>query len=200
MVENIKWLGHATFRITGEKKIYIDPWKIKDKDEADIILISHSHYDHLSVPDVEKVQGDNSVIITTTDSVSKLSGKIRTLLPREKVEVDGVIIEGVSSYNVNKKFHPKSNNWLGFIININKKRIYYAGDTDYIPEMRDLMDIDIALLPVGGTYTMTGEEAANAANVFKPRLAIPSHWGDIVGSRKDAESFKRLFKGETEIL
>lgn len=200
MVENIEWLGHATFRITGEKKIYIDPWKIREKDEADIIIISHSHYDHLSVPDVEKIQVDKSVIITTADSASKLSGDIKILTPGENVDVNGVIIEAVCSYNVDKDFHPKSNNWLGFIVNINKKRIYYAGDTDYIPEMMDLGDIDIALLPVGGTYTMTSEEAARAANAFKPGLAIPYHWGDIVGSREDAERFKELFKGETEIL
>jgi len=200
MIENIKWLGHATFKIVNKKVIYIDPWKVKEKDSADIILVSHSHFDHLSIEDVEKVRGEGGIVVTTSDSASQLSGDVRTLVPGAKINIDDILIEGVPSYNIGKDFHPRNNNWLGFIITINGKRIYYAGDTDATPEMKMLTNIDIALLPVGGTYTMTCKEAADAANAFKPKIAVPYHWGDIVGSKSDAEKFKELFEGETRIL
>lgn len=200
MIENIQWLGHATFKIVDSKVIYIDPWKVKNDDSADIILVSHSHFDHLSVEDIEKVRGKKCVIITTPDSASRLKGDVRTLAPGGKMNIDDILIEGVPSYNMNKDFHTRTQSWLGFIINIKGKRIYYAGDTDAIPEMKTLQNIDVALLPVGGTYTMTPEEAAEAANAFKPKIAVPYHWGDIVGSKNDAEKFKELFEGETRIL
>ena len=200
MIENIKWLGHATFKIVNKKVIYIDPWKVKEKDSADIILVSHSHFDHLSIEDVEKVRGEGGIVVTTSDSASQLSGDVRILAPSAKINIDDILIEGVPSYNIGKDFHPRNNNWLGFIITINGKRIYYAGDTDATPEMKMLTNIDIALLPVGGTYTMTCKEAADAANAFKPKIAVPYHWGDIVGSKSDAEKFKELFEGETRIL
>lgn len=200
MIENIIWLGHATFKIVNKKVLYIDPWKVKEKDSADIILVSHSHFDHLSIEDVEKVRGEGGIVITTPDSASQLSGDVRTLAPGGKINIDDILIEGVPSYNIGKDFHPRDNSWLGFIITVNGKRIYYAGDTDVTPEMKMLTNIDIALLPVGGTYTMTCEEAADAANAFKPKIAIPYHWGDIVGSKSDAEKFKELFEGETVIL
>jgi L-ascorbate metabolism protein UlaG (beta-lactamase superfamily) len=200
VIENIIWLGHATFKIVNKKVIYIDPWKVKEKDSADIILVSHSHFDHLSIEDVEKVRGEGGIVVTTSDSASQLSGDVRTLAPGAKINIDDILIEGVPSYNIGKDFHPRNNNWLGFIITINGKRIYYAGDTDATPEMKMLTNIDIALLPVGGTYTMTCKEAADAANAFKPKIAVPYHWGDIVGSKSDAEKFKELFEGKTVIL
>lgn len=200
MIENIIWLGHATFKIVNKKVIYIDPWKVKEKDSADIILVSHSHFDHLSIEDVEKVRGEGGIVVTTSDSASQLSRDVRILAPGAKINIDDILIEGVPSYNIGKDFHPRNNDWLGFIITVNGKRIYYAGDTDVTPEMKMLTNIDIALLPVGGTYTMTCKEAADAANAFKPKIAIPYHWGDIVGSKSDAEKFKELFEGETRIL
>jgi L-ascorbate metabolism protein UlaG (beta-lactamase superfamily) len=200
MIENLQWLGHATFKITDKKIIYIDPWKVKKKDSADIILISHSHYDHLAVGDIEKVKGDKGVIVTNAECASKLSGEVKTVVPGGRVTIDSVLIETIPAYNINKNFHPRSDDGLGFIINISGKRIYYAGDTDVTPEMKALTDIDIALLPVGGTYTMTAEEAAGAANAFRPKIAVPYHWGDIVGSRNDAEKFQKLFQGEARIL
>ena len=200
MIEKVQWLGHATFKITDQKIIYIDPWKVKKEDSADIILISHAHYDHLAAEDVEKVKGDKGVIVTNAECASKLSGEVKILAPGGKVSIDDVLIETIPAYNINKDFHPRSDDGLGFIINISGKRIYYAGDTDVTPEMKALTNIDIALFPVGGTYTMTAEEAAGAANAFRPKIAVPYHWGDIVGSRSDAEKFQGLFQGETRIL
>lgn len=196
----LSWLGHASFRIEfGDKVIYIDPWKIKRKEEASLVLITHSHFDHLSVDDVKRVQGSGTVIVATRDSASKLKGDIRIVKPGDSVTVNDIDIEAVPAYNIGKSYHPKSNGWVGFILDLGGTRIYHAGDTDAIPEMKKIK-ADVALLPVGGTYTMTAQEAAEIANEFKPKTAIPMHWGTIVGSREDAERFKDIFEGETLIL
>jgi L-ascorbate metabolism protein UlaG (beta-lactamase superfamily) len=195
----LTWLGHASFKLkAGEKIIYIDPWKVK-KDEADLILITHSHFDHLSPDDVRRVQKKETVIVATRDSASKVKGDIRIMKPGEKITVDDIEIETIPAYNIGKSYHPKTSGWVGFIISVGGSRIYHAGDTDAIPEIKKL-NVDVALLPIGGTYTMTAEEAADIANEFKPKSVVPMHWGTIVGSLGDAERFKKLFKGETHIL
>ena len=193
------WIGHASFRIeTKGKNIYLDPWKIT-KGKADIILITHSHFDHLSLDDIKKIQIDKTVIVATRDSSSKLKGDVRTVKPGDTIEIEGIKIDVIPSYNIGKNFHPKANGWVGYILSTSGKRIYHAGDTDAISEMKAL-SVDVALLPVGGTYTMTAEEAGKIANEFKPVVVVPMHWGDIVGSKADAEKFKELFSGTTEIL
>jgi len=198
MLENIFWLGHSTVRIDGEKVIYIDPWKLKEPKMADIILISHSHYDHLSVEDVGKIQKENTVIVTTQDSAADLSGDVRTVIPGDVVRIGEILVEAVPSYNTDKAFHPKENNWLGFVVTVMGKRIYYCGDTDIIPEMKNIQ-ADIMLVPVGGTYTMTAAEAARAVNMVRPGVAIPIHYGYIVGSGDDAERFRDLCDVPVEI-
>ncbi len=200
MIENIEWFGHAAFRLTGEKTLYIDPRNISDPQPADAILISHPHDDHFSAEDIKKVRTDDTVIVSIPDIVSKIDGNKKTVYPNEKIHLDSVVIEAIPAYNINKAFHSKKKDWVGFIIEMNGKRYYYAGDTDAIPEMRFLKNIDVAMLPVGGTYTMDAEEAASIANVFKPKVAIPYHWGDIVGTQEDADKFKSLFQGETVIM
>ncbi|RKX55490.1 MAG: MBL fold metallo-hydrolase [Thermodesulfobacteriota bacterium] len=201
MIENIHWLGHATFKIVTEDKIiYIDPFQLKKKDQADIILITHEHFDHCSPEDVEKIQKSDTVIVTTSDCALKLSGEIKKVKPGDKINVKGIEIEAVPAYNTNKKFHPKENNWVGYIINIKGTKIYHAGDTDKIPEMKDFKNIDIALLPVSGTYVMTAEEAAEAATIINPKIAVPMHYGSIVGSEKDAKKFADLLKGKIEVV
>jgi len=197
-VEPISWLGHSSVRIEGEKTIFIDPWKLNTKEKADIILISHSHRDHLSLEDVKKLQQEDTIIITTQDCAEQLSGDVRAVKPGEKVLIDDIMIEAVPAYNLNKDFHPKANNWIGFVITVNGKRIYYCGDTDVIPEMKDIT-ADVVIAPVGGKYTMTAEEAAQAVNMIKPGLAIPVHYGDIIGSENDAVMFKKLCDVPVEI-
>ncbi|HEY4716418.1 MAG TPA: MBL fold metallo-hydrolase [bacterium] len=196
----IHWLGHAATRIDADKTIYIDPWKIKQGSKpADIILITHDHYDHCSMIDVEKVQKKETIIVTTPDCAKKLKGDIKTVKPGDKINANGFDIEAVPAYNLDKEFHPKSRGWVGFIITVEGVGIYQTGDTDATEEMKALK-VDIALMPVGGTYTMTAKESAAAANIFKPKVVIPIHWGDIVGSVADAETFKKIFTGETLIL
>jgi len=199
MVKNIHWLGHDTFKIVGEKVIYTDPFKIKKKDTADIILITHEHFDHCSPEDVKKIGGPNTVIVATSDCVKKLSGKTIVAKPGDKISVEGVEIEAVPAYNTNKQFHTKEKGWVGYIFTVQGQRIYIAGDTDYVPEMKKF-NVDIALLPVSGTYVMTAEEAVKAALDIKPKVAIPMHYGSIVGSENDAKKFADGLKGKIEVV
>jgi len=199
MVKDIHWLGHDTFKIVGEKVIYTDPFKIKKKDNADIVLITHEHYDHCSPDDVEAIRGPKTVIVATSDCVKKLSGNVKVVKPGDKINVEGIDIEAVPSYNTNKQFHPKTNGWVGYIFTVKGQRIYIAGDTDYITEMKNFK-VDIALLPVSGTYVMTAEEAIKAALDIKPKIAIPMHYASIVGSKGDAKKFADGLKGKIEVV
>jgi len=192
MIDNITWLGHATFRIADEKVVYIDPWKLKgDPPRADVILITHDHYDHCEPKDVAKIQKDDTVIVTTADCAEKLSGDVRIVSPGQKLQIDGIIVETVAAYNLDKEFHPRVSGWVGFVVTVGGQRIYHTGDSDLTDEMKAVR-ADILLVPVGGTYTMTAEQAAEAANAIGPRWAVPMHYGDIVGSDDDAARFEKL--------
>lgn len=199
MIKNIHWLGHDTFKVVGEKVIYTDPFKIKKKDTADIVLITHEHFDHCSPEDVKKIQGPNTVIVATSDCAQKLSGKIKVVKHGDKMNVEGIEIEAVPAYNTNKQFHTKDKGWVGYIFTVQGQRIYIAGDTDYIPEMKNFK-VDIALLPVSGTYVMTADEAVKAALDIKPKVAIPMHYGSIVGSEKDAKKFADSLREKIEVV
>lgn len=199
MTENIHWLGHDTFRIEGEQRIYTDPFKIKKKDKADIILITHEHYDHCSPDDVKKVQGPDTVIVAPPDCAAKLQGRITVVKPGESVEVRGIKIMAVPSYNTNKQFHTKDRGWVGYVFTTQGKSIYIAGDTDYIPEMKSIK-ADVALLPVSGTYVMTADEAVQAALDIRPKVAIPMHYGSIVGTKDDAKKFAEKLRGKIDVV
>lgn len=199
MIQDIHWLGHDTFKIVGDKVIYTDPFKIEKKDTADIILITHEHFDHCSPEDVRKIQGPGTVIVAPADCAAKLSGNVRTVKPGDKIAVEGVAIEAVAAYNTNKQFHTKDRGWVGYIFIVKGERIYLAGDTDYIPEMKTY-HTDIALLPVSGTYVMTADEAVKAALDIKPKIAIPMHYGSIVGSKSDAKKFADALRGKIEVV
>jgi L-ascorbate metabolism protein UlaG (beta-lactamase superfamily) len=197
-VEKIHWLGHDCFRIDGSKTIYFDPFQITTGPGADLIFISHDHFDHCSPEDVEKIKKEDTVIITEENAAGKLQGDVRVLKPGGKMEVEGVKIEAVPAYNTDKDFHPKKNGWLGFVVEVDGTRVYHAGDTDFVPEMQEL-HVDIALLPVSGTYVMTADQAVAAAKAIQPKVAIPMHYGAIVGDEKDALSFQKALHGLVEV-
>lgn len=196
-MNNIKWLGHSTIKLNGSKIIYIDPFSLnKNYGDADLIFCTHSHYDHFSPEDILKVKNDNTSIIVVKENLKDAlelgfdEDKIVTVEPNQKYEVEGITFETTPSYNMSKQFHPKEKLWVGYNINFDDSWYYVAGDTDNIPEL-DSVKTDIGFFPVGGTYTMNGEEAANLANTIKPKIAIPIHYGSIVGDKEDAENFIR---------
>ena len=199
--ENIHWYGQSAFRIEDNgKQIYIDPWKMpKGLPKADVIFITHAHFDHYSQDDIDKLCQQSTQIVAPADVAIKNSKRAKSVAPGDKFEINGLKVEAVPAYNVNKSFHPRSNRWVGYVIELSDgTRVYHAGDTDHIPEM-DAIKADIIMLPVGGTYTMTAAEAAEAANVINPKVAIPMHYGAVVGSDKDAEEFAKLVKAQVVI-
>ena len=202
MLENVEVLCHSSIKINKEKVIYIDPFKIeKNYNDADIVFITHDHYDHYSEEDIDKVINENTIIIIPEELLTKLLRKginknaIITVEPNEKYMVQGIKFETIPAYNTNKTFHPKKNGWVGYIIIINGIRYYIAGDTD-ITEENKQVKCDVAFVPVGGTYTMNFKEAANLINEIKPKIAIPIHYGSIVGTEQDAIDFIRLLHPE----
>jgi L-ascorbate metabolism protein UlaG (beta-lactamase superfamily) len=194
-------IAHDTFRVAGSKVIYTDPYQVKQQDEADVILLSHEHFDHLNREDLEKVCTPETEIIASQLCGDGLKGvkakKITFLKPGQKAKVDSIEVEAVPAYNTNKfrepgkAFHQQADAGLGFVVGMDGTRFYYAGDTDFIPEMKSIQ-CDVALLPVSGTYVMTAEEAAQATAAINPKVAIPMHYGAIVGSPADAQKFKSL--------
>lgn len=198
MLGNIEVLCHSSIRISKEKVIYIDPFKIdKNYNDADIIFITHDHYDHYSEEDIDRVKNDNTVIVAPEELLTKLLRKgyrqnyIITVQPNKSYMVEGIKFETISAYNTNKKFHPKENEWVGYIIEIKGIRYYIAGDTDVTDENKKVK-CDVAFVPVGGTYTMDFKEAAYLVNKISPKIAIPIHYESIVGTNQDAIDFVKL--------
>ena len=204
----IKWLGHAGFLIKNSRVIYIDPYNIKeDSEKADLILITHSHYDHCSVVDINKIIKNGTKIIMTADCQSKITRfnvpiRMEIIEPGQESTYGDIRISALCSYNIVKPFHNKEQAWVGYLIKMRNVLIYHAGDTDVIPEMQKLTGYKqsgkkfIALLPVGGRFTMSAEEALEAAKIIKPFLAIPMHYGSIAGSEEDAQEFCNLCQEE----
>jgi L-ascorbate metabolism protein UlaG (beta-lactamase superfamily) len=199
LVKRIAWLGHDNYRIDGDLVIYFDPYEIEAGTAADIIFISHEHFDHCSPTDVAKIQKNDTVIVTDAASSTKLKGEIKTMRPGDRMIVKGVEVEAVPAYNVNKEFHPKGAGMLGFVVQIGGVWVYHAGDTDFVAEMNEI-SADIALLPVSGTYVMTADEAIKAALAINPKVAIPMHYGAIVGDKTDAEYFRDQLAGKIEVV
>lgn len=198
-VKKIHWLGHDAIRLEGSTIVYFDPFRITTTRPADLILISHDHSDHCSPEDVARIQRDDTTIVTDASSAGKLKGDLRIVAPGDRIKVKGVDIEVLPAYNTDKEFHPQKAAMLAFIVTLDGVRYYHAGDTDLIPEMKGV-DVDIAFLPVSGTYVMTAEQAVEAAKTIKTKVAIPMHYGAIVGSEADAISFKKALEGKLKVV
>lgn len=194
IVKNIHWLGHDSICVEGSVRVFFDPFRISASKKADIILISHDHFDHCSPEDVAKIRGKDTVIVTTEEAARKFEGDVRIVSPGDRLQIRGVDIEAWPAYNTDKEFHPKEANMVSFVVTLDGVRYYHAGDTDLISEMSDLK-VDVAFLPVSGTYVMTAEEAVEAAKVIRPKVAIPMHYAAIVGTEDDALRFKKALDG-----
>lgn len=200
MALTLSWLGHASFLVFGSRSLYIDPWKVEgEPHDADLILISHTHYDHFSIDDIKVLRRENTEIVGPKDVVEEL-GYGHPLVPGESIEVSNMTIHAIPAYNREKEYHPRENGWLGFLIEMEGKRLYYAGDTDFLDEMKALGAVDLGLFPVGGTFTMDASEAVEAARAVGAATSLPYHWGDIVGSRKDAQRFVQKLENSAKLL
>lgn len=204
MLENIEVLYHSSIKINKGVIIYFDPFKIdKEYHDADIIFITHSHYDHYSEEDILKVRKENTCIVAPFDLLDNLltldftKESITTVKPNENYNVNGLTFKTIPAYNTNKSFHPKSNNWVGYLLTLNYTIYYIAGDTD-ITEENKQVKCDVAFVPIGGTYTMDYKEAAELINEIKPKIAVPTHYAAIVGAKEDGENFVKLLDSEIE--
>jgi len=198
MLKGIEVLCHSSIKISKDKIIYIDPFRVdKEYRDADYIFITHEHYDHFSIADINKVIKENTIIIMPESMKEKVTQEgynrdnIIFVLPNNRYNLDDFSYDTIYAYNVNKKFHPKENDWVGYILHINGNSYYIAGDTD-ITDDNLKVQCDVALVPVGGTYTMTYKEAAELVNSIKPKFAIPTHYGEIVGDKEDGKKFTSL--------
>jgi len=197
---HLHWLGHSSFRLDGPPIVYFDPWKVPaNSPPADLILISHEHHDHCSPEDVGAVRQKSTVVVANPSAAKRLKGPVTVLRPGEQTTAAGVEIKAVPAYNIDKRYHVREAEHLGFVVNVAGVRFYHSGDTDHIPEMADI-ECDVALLPVSGTYVMTADEAAAAAEVISPRVAVPMHYGaGVAGTIADAQRFRDLVKGKVVI-
>jgi L-ascorbate metabolism protein UlaG (beta-lactamase superfamily) len=211
LLDSIDWLGHSGFRIrVGRSVVYIDPYRVPaDSPPADLILVTHGHYDHFSPQDVERLSKRTTWLVGPAAVAERVSGQVHSIAPGELLDdelVRGVHVAAVAAYNTSKRdaegrvFHPREAGWVGYELNLRGERLYHSGDTDVIPEMDGVTGVDVALLPVSGTYVMTPQEAAEAARRIQPRVAVPMHWGSHIGTEADARTFAAKAPVEVRIL
>ena len=202
MLDNIEVLIHSSIKFSKDIIIYFDPYKInKDYHDADIIFITHSHYDHYSPLDIKKVIKDNTIIVCPEDVKEELLklniNNIIEVVPNKDYEVLNIKFKTIPAYNINKNFHPKENNWVGYLVNYNNVKYYIAGDTDITEENKNII-CDVAFVPIGGTFTMDYKEAASLINEIQPKIAVPTHYGLIVGNKDDGIKFSKLLNNSIE--
>ncbi len=194
MLDRFTWFRQSAYLWRGDDlTVYIDPWMVTTDDPADAVFITHAHYDHFQHDDIEKVRKTGTKIVAPHDIARELSGDVTPVRPGDSLDVAGIKVQVVPAYNVVKErlqAHPKENNWVGYILTLGTNTYYHAGDTDHIPELESVR-ADVAFLPIGGTYTMDPGEAAGLAKAISPHLAVPMHYGFVVGSPSDAERFAK---------
>jgi L-ascorbate metabolism protein UlaG (beta-lactamase superfamily) len=210
LLDSLEWLGHSGFRIsTRDAVVYIDPYRVGEGPRADLILITHGHYDHFSPQDVERLSHDGTWLVGPPAVAERVSGQVVSIAPGEALDRElarGIEVAAVAAYNTSKRdasgkvFHPREAGWVGYELRIRGERLYHSGDTDVIPEMDSVAGVDVALLPVSGVYVMTPGEAAEAARRIQPAVAVPMHWGEHIGTREDAKAFAARAPVEVRIL
>lgn len=210
LIDVLEWLGHSGFRLrVPGATVYIDPYRAPEGPTADLILVTHGHYDHYSPQDIERLTGENTVVIAPASVAERVGGRVVSIAPGESVmpeNVRGIEVTAVAAYNTSKRapdgrvFHPPEAGLVGYDLNVRGERLYHSGDTDVIPEMDAVTGVDVALLPVSGTYVMTAGEAVEAARRIQPRVAVPMHWGEHIGTREDAEAFAARAPVDVRIL
>jgi L-ascorbate metabolism protein UlaG (beta-lactamase superfamily) len=211
LIESLTWLGHSGFRIsTGRSHVYIDPYRVGEKaPKADVILITHHHYDHFSPRDVELLSHEGTWLIAPPVVAERVAGQVLSIAPGQLIEpenVRGIDVRAIAAYNTSKRnaegepFHPREAGGVGYDVRVRGERLYHAGDTDVIPEMDEVAGVDVALLPVSGVYVTTSGEAAEAARRIAPKIAVPMHWGEHIGTRDDALAFKKRAPVEVRIF
>ena len=192
ILESIHWHGHASFRVEGARVIYFDPFRISDGlPAADVIFVSHSHHDHFSPDDIKKISTEKTTLVVTHDIDITFPGEVIKVKPGAVTAIRGLTAETLPAYNIERPYHPQKNNWVGYVITMDNTKIYHTGDSDFIEEMRGLV-IDVILIPVVGTYTMDAAQAAQAIKEMEVTIAIPMHWGTLMGDISDARRFKDL--------
>ena len=211
LIDQLDWLGHSGFRIrAGKAVVYVDPYRVPEgAPPADLILITHGHYDHFSPQDVERLSTRSTRLVGPPAVAERARGRVHSIAPGETLEdelVRGVHVSAVAAYNTSKRdaegnpFHPPEAGWVGYELNVRGERLYHSGDTDVIPEMDAVSGVDVALLPVSGTYVMTAGEAAEAARRIQPGVAVPMHWGEHIGTEQDARRFAERAGVEVRIM
>jgi L-ascorbate metabolism protein UlaG (beta-lactamase superfamily) len=193
MLERFTWFRQSAIRFAGDLTVYIDPWGTEAEREADVILITHAHHDHFHPEEIGRLSTPRTRIVAPRDVAKELSGDVTAVAPGDTIDVGGLKGQAVPAYNVHSdrlEYHPKANRWVGYVVQLGELTCYHAGDTDHAPELDDVT-ADVAFLPVGGTYTMEATEAAGLAATIAPRVAVPMHYGFVVGSPADAETFRR---------
>jgi L-ascorbate metabolism protein UlaG (beta-lactamase superfamily) len=211
LLDALDWMGHAGFHVTvGRAHVYIDPYRVpEDAPQADLILITHGHYDHFSPQDVERLTKRETWLVGPAAVAERVGGQVHRIEPGEVLDdelVRGIHVRAVHAYNTSKRdadgkpFHPRDAGWVGYELNVRGERLYHSGDTDVIPEMDTVTGVDVALLPVSGVYVMTAQEAAEAARRIQPRVAVPMHWGSHIGTEHDARTFADKAPVEVQIM
>lgn len=194
----------SSIKITGEKIIYFDPLKVEESHDADLILITHTHWDHFSKEDILKIKKESTKIIAPKDSKEEIltlgftESNIYIVEPDEEFSLHGILIKTVPAYNKTKTFHPKENKWLGYVVKIEDTIYYVMGDTDALEENKNIT-CDVLCIPIGGTYTMNATEAAEFTNILNPKKVIPIHYGLVVGTKDDLDTFKQLLNKKIEV-